>query len=212
MSILPAGSQEGQDRWVLDEVFRGKVGGYFFEAGAGDGKYLSNTWLLETSRHWDGILVEPSSMFRQLRANRAACCDNSVLGPEKGYVEFIESDRSSEFGEDRHHHLSGIVNLLDCWHPSGRAEQREARPILDVLAYWRAPVVIDYLSLDLEGAEFEVLRTFPWEQHHLLAITVEHNNVEPKRTNIRELLASKGYRFERATQHDDWYLSERLKP
>jgi hypothetical protein len=67
-----------------------------------------------------------------------------------------------------------------------------------LLKEFSAPSVIDYLSLDVEGHEYEVLKYFPFSEYTINCITVEHN--EPHtgsamRKSIRELLEANGYVF-----------------
>jgi hypothetical protein len=66
-----------------------------------------------------------------------------------------------------------------------------------------APRTIDYLSIDTEGSEYEILKSFPFDQWEIRLITVEHN-FTPIRASIRELLTAKGYVC-REAQWDDWY-------
>jgi hypothetical protein len=81
-----------------------------------------------------------------------------------------------------------------------------------------APKIIDYLSLDVEGHEFEILKNFPFEEYKIRCITVEHN--EPHqgselRIKIRRLLEANGYEFIKGNDDtqgwghgpiDDFYL------
>ena len=54
-------SQAGQDRYVLNTIYKkGLRGGFFIEMGAADGVLLSNTHVFEKNYGWKGILVEPS--------------------------------------------------------------------------------------------------------------------------------------------------------
>ena len=66
-------------------------------------------------------------------------------------------------------------------------------------------ILIDFMSVDVEGAELEVLLGFPWETHAVGAIVVEHNHEEPKRSLVFALLHARGYDFVRAVTHDDYY-------
>jgi hypothetical protein len=61
------------------------------------------------------------------------------------------------------------------------------------------------MNLDIEGGEYGVLSTFPFDKYSFGFLTVEHNFEEPKRTNIRKLLESKGYKHVREVKWDDWY-------
>jgi hypothetical protein len=64
------------------------------------------------------------------------------------------------------------------------------------------------MSLDIEGAELEALKAFPFDTHRIGAIAVEHNFEEPKRTNIRALLKQHGYQRVHTWLQDDFYLPE----
>jgi hypothetical protein len=69
-------SQCGQDVFVIDKVFRRKRDGFFLEIGGGDGKYLSNSLIVETYFGWRGILAEPTGAFESMVRNRPkAICD-----------------------------------------------------------------------------------------------------------------------------------------
>ena len=84
-------SQYGQDRFVAEAIYRGKRGGYFVEAGAGAGIWISNTLLLERQYGWTGILIESTSAFAALQRNRPDCiCDNSGLASEEGLMTMVE--------------------------------------------------------------------------------------------------------------------------
>lgn len=76
-----------------------------------------------------------------------------------------------------------------------------SRPLADILDEAGAPKIIQYLSLDTEGSEYEILRVFPFE-----VITVEHNHIEPQRTQIRDLLVSNKYRLAQSVKWDDYYV------
>ncbi len=76
----------------------------------------------------------------------------------------------------------------------------------ELLARAGAPPFIHYVSIDVEGAELEVLKGFSLGRYRVGAFTIEHNFEEPKRTEIRSLLERNGYRLARARQWEDWYL------
>ena len=62
------------------------------------------------------------------------------------------------------------------------------------------------MSVDIEGAEYEALRTFPFDVYRIGALSVEHNEVQDRRMAIRHFLESHGYRLERAVLDQDWYV------
>ena len=81
----------------------------------------------------------------------------------------------------------------------------------DLLARVGAPPFIHYMSLDIEGAELDALKGFPFDRHRLGALTVEHNFEEPKRSDIEKLMKRQGYRRVHSWQQDDFYAPVRTK-
>lgn len=78
----------------------------------------------------------------------------------------------------------------------------------ELLLKYNVPHVIDFLSLDTEGSEYEILKLFPFDTYSIRSILVEHNNEEPKRSNIYSLLTSKGYKRTHTLTVDDIYYKE----
>jgi FkbM family methyltransferase len=195
-------SQLGQDLWVL-EMSAYKRGGFFVEFGATDGVLLSNTYLLEREFAWNGLCAEPNQkMFAQLQKNRQCIVSDACIAGESGHdVEFIfagvfggiaKYSSADQHGERRAAyatagHIGRVVTVsLD-----------------DFLRRHGTPFDIDYLSIDTEGSELEILAKFPFERWNIRLITVEHNYT-PQRQAIFELLRGHGYqRTER--EWDDWY-------
>jgi hypothetical protein len=77
----------------------------------------------------------------------------------------------------------------------------------DLLAHWSAPRRIDYLSIDTEGSELDILSRLDFAAYDVRLITVEHN-FSDRREAIFELLAAHGYvrKFEALSSVDDWYV------
>jgi hypothetical protein len=80
----------------------------------------------------------------------------------------------------------------------------------DLLDNNNAPNFIDYLSIDTEGSEFEILKTMDYDKYTFGIIHVEHNYVEPQRTNMKEFLLSKNYVYKRENKWDDEYIHKSL--
>lgn len=195
-------SQLGQDLWVLEQTGY-KSGGFFVEFGATDGVLLSNTLLLETDFGWNGICAEPNPAFlRKLRRNRSCIvAPDCIMGQSGRTVEFILAD---EFG--------GVAEFADVdQHAARRAAFRENDNVVtlqsisldDFLKKHDAPRTIDYLSIDTEGSEYDILSAFPFEDWDIRLVTVEHN-FTPIRQEIRALMEQHGY-ICTEMQWDDWY-------
>jgi FkbM family methyltransferase len=198
-------SQLFQDLFVLHQL-KQKGGGYFVEFGAADGITISNTFLLEKRYGWTGILAEPARCWHDaLRANRSCHIDDRCV--------WSESDRQIEFKETDEAEYSTIAALSgNDYHRetrvSGKTYQVVTISLGDLLRKYRAPRIIDYLSIDTEGSESTILRNFAEEDYQARVVTVEHNHSE-QRAEIHQLLTSKGYRcvFEELSNFDGWYVA-----
>ena len=195
-------SQLGQDLWIL-EMTEYKRGGFFVEFGATDGVLLSNTYLLEREFAWTGLCAEPNQkMFGQLQRNRRCIVSDACIAGESGHdVEFIFA---SVFG--------GIAKYCSgdqhgerraAYATAGHIGRVTTVSLDDFLRRHCAPFDIDYLSIDTEGSELEILAKFPFERWNIRFITVEHNYT-PQRQAIFDLLRRHGYQ---RSEHewDDWY-------
>jgi hypothetical protein len=68
------------------------------------------------------------------------------------------------------------------------------------------PSYIEYLSIDTEGSELEVLRGIDWSRYSFGYIGIEHNYIEPRRAEMRQLLEKQGYTHFRENEWDDDYV------
>ncbi|WP_170968108.1 FkbM family methyltransferase [Halomonas sp. 15WGF] len=196
-------SQLGQDLWVLEKT-NYKRGGFFVEFGATDGVLLSNTYLLEKEFGWKGICAEPNpKFFEQLKKNRSCITSNACIGGRTGEeVEFILAD---EFGgmakhadEDRH------KEKRENFKKAGQTIELKTISLHDFLIEHGAPHKIDYISIDTEGSELEIIENFPFNKWKITYITIEHNFTSI-RTDIEELMKKNGYTKYEASW-DDWYM------
>jgi FkbM family methyltransferase len=196
-------SQIGQDLEVL-KFYNNKTEGYYIEIGASDGIKISNTYLLEKDYNWKGICVEPvPKNYEKLVINRpnSFCCDRAVYNDVDKEVFFDIANNCDLF--------SGISDNIDCH--KIRVDANKTQIIVktitfnDLLEKYNAPFFIDYLSIDTEGSELEILKSVDLQKYKFGLIDVEHNYQEPRRTQIRELLTLNGYEFIRQNKFDDCY-------
>jgi FkbM family methyltransferase len=206
--MLKSFSQLEQDFEIV-KFYKGKANGYFVDVGANDGLTFSNSFLLERFLNWKGICVEPlPSMIEILNENRKC-----IVSP---YAAYSESGKTLEFSiHNGDSMFSGITSKL-----SGHNENMvksnsttitvQTKTLTDILKDANAPKFIEYLSLDTEGSEYDILKVFDWDTYTFGCIDVEHNYQEPARSNIRTLLESKGYKHMREVQWDDAYIHTSL--
>lgn len=197
-------SQFGQDAFVLSQLLF-KKGGYFVDFGATDGVSGNNSHILEKRYGWKGILAEPARCWHDaLQSNRSAHIELACVAAQSGgSIPFYEK---GVFSSMRSHISFG--NRLKRLTKPGRFYEVPTISLLDLLQKHRAPKVIDYLSMDTEGSEPDILGAFDFSAYRFRVITCEHNH-SPRRDRIFALLSAHGYDrvFESISEADDWYVS-----
>jgi FkbM family methyltransferase len=83
----------------------------------------------------------------------------------------------------------------------------------DLLDKNNAPEYIEFLSIDTEGSEYEILKDFNFTKYSVSIFTIEHNYIDSQREKIKELLESNNYEriFVDHSKWDDWYISSEMK-
>jgi FkbM family methyltransferase len=197
-------SQLWQDIWVLHRAGF-KRSGFFVDVGASDGIQWSNSYLLEKSFDWRGILVEPNPLHRDtLPANRSSRVHLGCVGATTGEDVAFWCARDAE--------LSGIARYAgQDDHTAARGDhtvvQMKTISLNDVLRECAAPEAIDYVSLDTEGSELEILSTFDFARFRVKLWTIEHNHTANE-ARIDSLMHARGYVRELPawSQFDAWYV------
>lgn len=182
----PYCSQVGQDRYLNEYIFKDKKDGFFVDIGAHDGYTLSNSYFFEDKRNWDGICIEPlPDIFEQLAKKRKCKCINAAVSQIKGEVEFLIDNKFDM--------LSCIYSEKD----KDKVENGEAKiikvpsiPLNEILNDINHP--IDFISIDTEGYELDVLKSIDLERFDVTAFTIENNS---KASHLRDYLIPRGYKY-----------------
>ena len=167
-------SQLGQSL-VVDHQLNQRRNGFFVECGAGNGEHLSNSLYFETARNWTGLLVEAHPMMfkKMLRLNRKAYTINACLGATNRTGTF-PFRLAAELGGLVAQHLRN-ANTLD------RIIDAQCFNLYSImLAIGKTH--IDYFSLDVEGAEMQILRTIPFDKLTIDIFTIEYRTLSLYRT------------------------------
>lgn len=213
----PSVSQCGQDIFVAQTIFRRKRGGFFLEIGGGDGRYLSNTLILETYFDWKGILVEPTSAYDQLVKNRpGATCVRAAVSDKRGTVRVVEvMDKGQVFYNPDAAEGNTLLSVVEdaevesAYEPPDFGDVKgsflvEAVTLDDLLTEARAPSTIDYFSFDVENSEYRILKDFPFDKWRFNCIGVERPSEE-----LDKLLTDNGYFLIRDGFPLDWFYLRR---
>lgn len=189
-------------------------GGFFVELGANDGVKQSNSFYFERYRNWHGVLVEP------VPQNFLKCKRNRSDGNNIYCAACVSFDYNKEFVRIAYSNLMSTAIGLesDILSPRAHAElggnflaKKEtvfefgavARTLNSLLLDANAPKVIDFLSLDVEGSELEVLKGI---DHHVFRF--KHILVECRDfTKMNEFLESNGYRYVENLSSQDYLFS-----
>lgn len=205
-------SQLFQDTFV-DFVFLKSTNKRFLEFGATNGLELSNTFMLENQRGWSGVLAEPDPQWHNaLQTNRpnATITSDCIYSRSGEKLQFI----SSAVGV-----LSSLKNHAqdDANGPlAGNAKERLSKfkeievttiSLNDVFEKYFDGQPIEYMSVDTEGSEYEILSNFNFQKYHPSIVTVEHNYTDSQ-IKLDELFTKNGYVriFSDLTNFDAWYV------
>jgi len=176
-------SQARQDEVVL-KLLRDKTDGYFVDLASNDATELSNSYALEKHYGWKGLCIEanPTYWYNLTHARKNCELVGAVVGKNRMDQLRFAFDRL-EYG--------GIVG--DGFDNEKRHERRARKvytvTLSEIFKKFNVPRVIDYLSLDVEGAEEFIMTEFPLSEYLIRIMTIER----PKET-LRIFLESHGYR------------------
>ena len=205
-------SQISQDLFVY-YFTNYKKNGFFIEVGACDGVHLSNTFMLEKNG-WNGIICEPSRYWNMKIKRRNCIINKKAIFSESGLiVKFDEFPTSPE--------LSGLNNyLVDDENKEIRAKgynseafqsyDVETLTLNELLSQNTDKCEVDYISIDTEGTEYEILKNFDFNKYAVEIFTIEHNYIKEKREKIYKLFTKNQYIrvFENLSLWDDWYIKK----
>lgn len=203
-------SQFGQDIYVFETLFNNKQTGFFVDVGGNHPISCSNTYLLE-SKGWTGIAIEPQQELRDLwKEYRKTPCLNYVIGSENKTVSFIE-------GSPDQHGLAGVEGFNKITSVSNKTEVEQIK-LSDLLSQYNI-TNIDYLSVDVEGYEMNVLNGIDFNKLHIKVISIENDigfkNIpligkrlgnELGDNKLRDFITSKGYSYIGRIMCDDFFI------
>jgi len=187
-------SEIGQDKWVIAKMFPGVTNGHFLDVGSGHGTIGSNTKALE-ELGWTGICVDP---FPTHMEGRTCQMIKEVVSSVSGQTVKFHT----------HAGLGGIADTLGRWKEEASkspAVELTTVTLAEILGRAKAPMFIHFLSLDIEGAELDALRGIGLDTYRFGAMAIEHNEEEPKRTDIINYLRTYGYERVHTYRQDDFF-------
>lgn len=191
-------SQDNQDYFLEFNVFKGYKNGVFVDVGAHDGITINNTLYFERNNGWTGINIEPiNEVYERLMLNRPKCINvNCAIDEREGESEFILNKGYTEM-------ISGLKKHYDYRHYERLKYENSvtnSQTVIEMVATKRLENLFDeykisrvnYLSVDVEGAELSVIKSINFDKVFVDVIGFE-NNYPDTGEQIVSYLETKGY-------------------
>lgn len=200
-------SQQGEDKFIFENYLNNQ-NGFFIELGAMDGVTYSNTLFFEKSLNWNGILIEPTQQYHQLIKNRPKCYNyNYAISDKSGIVEFVGN-----------HALGGIKTAMPEQHYYGWGLDKQStysvesiplHVLLKDLKNKQSLERVDFFSIDVEGGELEVLKTYDWSIPTYL-ILIELSNYDRERDDgCRKILKENNFTMRKEIGNNEIWINDK---
>lgn len=181
--------------------------GFFLEIGANDGFTFSNSLYLEKYFGWNGLLVEANPKYRESLQQRSSNSVIAAITQNEGVYLFSDSGL-----------YGGLLDHLDATH---KAKTMNSKNIVvpgitlkTVLSDNNAPPVINFISIDVEGAEMNIVEQLcQLTDYRFTCGCIEYNNRVDDYSRMRRLLEHAGYHtvWVGQTSHDLFFVDEKAK-
>lgn len=199
-------SQYGQDEYLLNEIFPNKTDGYYVDIGANDGISLSNTKKME-ELGWNGICIEPHpKRFSELLQNRRCLCYNTAVSDKNDLLDFLCVEGYSQMlsgileNYDKRH-LDRIENEINLYGGEKSIIKVQSRRFSEIVN----KVNIDYVSIDVEGSELNILNSIDFSKHNIKCFSIE-NAYDSNELNL--FLIDRGYMLVNSMGCDVFFVKE----
>lgn len=198
-------SQKQQDEWVYEvlqirdeDALTARRDHFYLDLAANAPSFLSNTYAFDQVG-WGGICIDGNhDLVTELVKKRSCTVIEAVVDRCDGRT--VTWSNGDDKANDA---LGGIVGeeYDNQKNDESNTETHITTTLEQILDHVKAPKIIDYFSLDVEGAEFAVLQNFPFDRYMFRAITIER---PPPWLN--DLLLSSGYVWIQNYKFDSFYL------
>jgi FkbM family methyltransferase len=191
----------------LDLVLGDRVTGTYVDVGGGH-PVADNVSFWFYLKGWRGLVVEPQQALADIYAHvrprdRTACC---LAGPTEGEAEFHVVDRLHGFSSTRREHAAG-AGQFGAGFKTVRAPVRTLSGLLDEAGL--GP--IDFLKIDVEGAEAEVLAGLDLKRFRPRVVLIEAvapGSMAEAWSAWEPELLGKGYRFAFFDRLNRFYVAD----
>jgi len=205
-------SQWKQDQFLNELYFEHKHNGIFIDIGAHDGISYSNSYFFEKELNWTGLCIEPHpDVFKLLQQNRKCYLENVAVSNTTKDMKYLKITGAPEM-------LSGLVDNYDPRHVE--RIQREVLQnggnidIIDMKCYQLNTLLekynlnnIDFISIDVEGAEYDILKGIDFNKYNIDCIVIEDNYPDSSQ-DWHKHLKDNNYELLHRLAHDAIYIKK----
>lgn len=205
-------SQFEQDKYINLNYFKNKENGVFLDIGANDGVTFSNTYFFEKELNWTGICIEPiDDIFKELEKNRTSININGCAWNDDSIKTFRKLNGNAEmlsgiidsYNEKHKERIDLECNIFNCTYEDIKVKCYNINSLLKKHKMYH----IDFLSIDTEGSELEILKCIDFSMFNIEVILVENNYSD---IELKQYIQSKGYRFIKQLDIDELYIKESI--
>ena len=174
-----------------------KKKGTFIEIGGGNGVDLSNSYILEKKFKWRGVICEPDSRLH-----------SNILAKRKCFLE--TRPVSSSVNKNIYFYFKGLYDSYASLSYSPSAKKLKSISLNNLIKKYQLGKNIDYISIDTEGNELDIIKNFNFNKYNVKIFTIEHNFKKKIRERIYKILKKNNYQrvFKYISYMDDWYIKK----
>ena len=158
---------------------------------------LSNTYTLEKKFKWKGVICEPDN---RLHAN--------ILVKRKCFLETKPVGNSHN--KNIYFFFKGLYDSYSSSSYSPAAKKLKSISLNSLIKKYQLGKNIDYISIDTEGSELDIIKNFNFNKYNVKIFTIEHNFKKKIREDIYKILKKNNYQrvFKYISYMDDWYIKK----
>lgn len=200
---------EEYEKQQIRNFFSNKSGGFCIEVGANEPlSVCSQSLHLEQKLNWNCLLIEPNPLLaekaRELRP-ASLVCEAACTSPEHIGVMQLHIPIDDK-GREITGHAGLQKNADEHFYQFHKEVDVKADTLSNLLKNYGITAV-DFLSIDVEGAELEVLKGFDFEQYRPRLILLEDKHLYLQK---HRLLTRNGYKLVRRLNRNSWYIPQEI--
>ena len=200
-------SESNEDINVIS-FFNNKTDLFFVDICGYKSNWFSNTFLLEDKYNWKGICCQPFPVvFLKLKNHRKAECYNYVIS-NKSDISLKFSRKQLSTARNINPKVTPYIEINNDKKKDNIGTIVKTITLQNFLNKYKASTLLHYLSINTTGSEIDILKSFDFSKYTFLYITVDNNNEETKKTELKTLLSENGYLYKEKNNCNHNYIHE----